>query len=390
MQNHNKSHIALVHPELGLAGPEAVAVWMLQALKDRYAISLITCRDVNISRINDFFGTTLKSDDFSVVRIPLLRFMTNNSRCRLLKQHLLMRYCKRHHKEFGLFISSYNEMDFGKRGIQYIHFPSMHISYGEKYNLLTDNWYYKDTFTRRLYYMASMLFSGYSNNQVKHNTSLVNSSWTGDIFKRIYGSAPVVLHPPVRNNNTVVDWDSREDGFVCLSRIEPDKRVCDIISILSLVRNKGIDVHLHVIGKYGSDARYIDKFENLLADNSSWVTYEGTVSRDRLDHALANHKYGLHGKKYEHFGIGVAEMVNSGCITFVKNDGGQVDIIGKEDLLTYASDEEGALKIVNVLTNSALQHELRNKLKTISRNYSVESFSTTINNIVADHLKGAS
>jgi glycosyltransferase involved in cell wall biosynthesis len=38
-------------------------------------------------------------------------------------------------------------------------------------------------------------------------------------------------------------------------------------------------------------------------------------------------RYGIHGMLDEHFGMAPAELAAAGCIVFVPNDGGQVEIV---------------------------------------------------------------
>ena len=54
-----RAKIAIVHPRLGWGGSEVVALWALAALKDDYDVSLVTAGDVDISGINEFYGTDL-------------------------------------------------------------------------------------------------------------------------------------------------------------------------------------------------------------------------------------------------------------------------------------------------------------------------------------------
>ncbi|MGA2436293.1 MAG: hypothetical protein ABSG25_13535, partial [Bryobacteraceae bacterium] len=49
-------------------GANAVAAWMLEALKDRYDLTVLAERQVNLPEVNRFYGTSLRQSDVSVLR----------------------------------------------------------------------------------------------------------------------------------------------------------------------------------------------------------------------------------------------------------------------------------------------------------------------------------
>jgi len=80
-------------------------------------------------------------------------------------------------------------------------------------------------------------------------------------------------------------------------------------------------------------------------------------------------------------------LVKAGCITFVSNGGGQVEIVDHA-ALTYSSVEEAAKKILAVLDSPELQHSLRMHLSTAGRQFSVEAFRTGLLDATAAFLRG--
>ncbi|MDA8035532.1 MAG: hypothetical protein M0T71_15445, partial [Actinomycetota bacterium] len=50
------------------------------------------------------------------------------------------------------------------------------------------------------------------------------------------GVRPVVLHPPAVCRGGGQPWDERENGFLCLGRIAPEKEIERVIAILDRVR----------------------------------------------------------------------------------------------------------------------------------------------------------
>ena len=96
---------------------------------------------------------------------------------------------------------------------------------------------------------------------------------------------------------------------------------------------------------------------------------------------LAACRYGIHGREGEAFGIGVAEMVKAGCITFAPAEGGPAEIVNHEALL-YRDDDEAIEKITAVLDQRALRGELIDHLRNQAKHFSPEAFMTGLREAV--------
>jgi len=367
--------IALVHPELGLGGPDTVAVWIAEILKENYSVDFILCKDLDFKRMNGLYGTSLSKENIRVKVVDMPSFIKNSAKGRLLKQHFLMKYCKKNAAQYDLIFSTYNEMDFGQKGIQYIHFPSMDINQNAKHNLMINKWYYKDSIIRKIYLLLGQLISGYKTKDVLNNITLVNSDWTGKIVNSIYGCQTTTLYPPVPDDFLRSNWESRKDSFVYVGIISPDKKIAQIISILSKVRKNGFNITLRLVGRIrGEGSNYGNGFNTLIESNNDWVTYEGAVSRDKMLEIISKCRYGIHAKK-EHFGISIAELIKGGCVTFVPSEGGHLEIIGNSiDTLGFSSEEDAVCKITAILTNKTLEDRIRGELKDSIEKFSIANF----------------
>ena len=100
---------------------------------------------------------------------------------------------------------------------------------------------------------------------------------------------------------------------------------------------------------------------------------------------LAACRYGIHGREGEAFGIGVAEMVKAGCITFAPAEGGPAEIVNHEALL-YRDDDEAVEKITAVLDQRALRGELIRHLRNQAKHFAPEAFMTGFREAVYDFL----
>ncbi|MFC6976867.1 glycosyltransferase [Halomicroarcula sp. GCM10025709] len=108
----------------------------------------------------------------------------------------------------------------------------------------------------------------------------------------------------------------------------------DAIRAVDGVRERGYDLHLHLVGSAAEAYRsYVDRVEAAVAAREH-VTLERSVPRTRLEALLGSHRYGLNPKRGEHFGMALAEYVAAGMVPFAHDSGGQRDVVdGAEDRL---------------------------------------------------------
>ena len=316
--------IAIIHPDLGWGGSEACALWAMEALKDDYDVCLITSSAVEFKKLNEYYGTSINSNQISVMTVSMPFILKKLNSFFALKYYRLARFCKRRANEFDVMFSSYNPMDFSKKGVQYILDPTftcdlLQLCAGYPRGLR--GWFYQNSPWRRFYLNLSKTLSNLTEEGIKKNLTLVDSDWTGQLTSEVYGMKSTTVYPPVPSNYPQVNWEDREDGFVCIGRINSEKRIDKIIEILEEVRKRKKEIHFHIIGKI-HDLKYARNVNQLLRKNQDWIFMEGEVASDRKIELVAKHKYGIHGRINEPFGIAPAEMVKAGCIVWVASGGG--------------------------------------------------------------------
>jgi glycosyltransferase involved in cell wall biosynthesis len=364
-------------------GGSGVAAWMLQALRDDYDLTVLTWEPCDLDAVNRFYGTSLRSAEVATRDVsPLLRRAVDAIPLPLdlLKTAILLRRCKRMAAPYDVVLSASNEMDFGRPGIQYVHFP-----WGFQPPRVDARWY-QPRVLPSVYHRLCVALAGFSVPSMQRNVTLANSRWTAAMVTRRHGIEARTLHPPVAAGVSEMEWAARDNGFLCVGRFAPEKHIERVIAILAQVRQRVPDVHLHVVGTPGP-RRYYRRLRRLVDDHASWVFLDENLARPDLARLMAGHRYGLHGMDEEHFGIGIAEMVRAGCIVWVPSGGGQVEIVG-DDRLLYDSIAAAAAAIVRTLTDPAEQAALRAHLATRAALFSVERFTREFRAVVAEVCAG--
>jgi glycosyltransferase involved in cell wall biosynthesis len=380
---HRRRKVAVIHPYLWWGGSEACALWAVEALKDLHQVTLITGGGADLAAKNAYYGTNIRPEEINIIEVPFPRVFNAVHGFFAIRDFRLSRYCKRNSDRFDVMFSSYNPMDFGRRGIQYVLDPTFTSEWlkriaGDPGGL--KGTFYRDTLLRKTYLRFAHGLAGTTQEGILRNVTIADSDWAALATRETFGFLPDTVYPPVPWDYPPRDWSEKENGFVCLGRINYEKRLDEIIGTLERVRSLGHDVHLHVIGNVG-DRRYMRSLEPLLERNRSWIVLEGGVSNARKMEILTAHKYGLHGRANEPFGIAVAEMVKAGCIVWVPEGGGQVEIVN-HTVLTYDDKEQAVNKIETVLVNKSLQISLLKHLKSQSQLFSTERYQLEIQKVV--------
>ena len=355
-----RAKVAIVHPGLGSGGSEAAALWSIEALKNDYDVTFISLDGIDLERLNAYYGTALAAGDFSLRRAPLPLGLRNTKKFDGLKGRFLLRYVQRIASEFDLLISCYGPMDFGKRGVQMI----ADFSFVDEWRLelhptfqTRKTWFYGDTLVRRIYLALCDRIAVIRPEAWKQNITLANSAWSADRLLKKYEITSQVVYPPVILDIPQIPATTRDRGFICLGRVSPEKCVHSVIEILRKVRERGHNVHLHLLGGI-DNSDYGQKVRALAGQFPEWVFLEGWVQGDRKKALLAGHRFGINACPNEAFGIAVAEMVLAGCVVFVPNGGGQVEIVNHPSLI-YDNDADAVDKIDAVLKDAAVEDSLR-------------------------------
>lgn len=384
--NHSRQNlkrIAIWQPYFMGGGAEAVSLWIMEALAPHYQVTLFTLSSIDLPQLDSLYNTHLTDQPLTIH--PLLPpaldtswingLIANSPPIRFALIHWSIRAFKALTADYDLVLSTYNAVDMGQPGLQYLHW--VHVvdpqpQENKGWNRLILN------------------LSGFSMDQLKQNQSLANSYYTANRIKSEYGMDSRVIYPPVITEMEKRSWAQKEDAFLCSGRIVFPKQTHRVIEILQAVRDRGFDVKLHITGGGGGTYKrsYEQKIHRLAEKNSDWIQiYQDLPYKDYLQ-VLARCRYGIHCKP-EPFGISVAEMVKAGMIPFVREKGGQVEIVGShhDELLFDNKNATAIEKIVQVLQQPDRQMALLESLKKQQSLFSTEKFIAEIQAVVAEYFQ---
>jgi glycosyltransferase involved in cell wall biosynthesis len=376
-----RRRVLVVQPSLQPpGGGNGVAAWALQALQGRHDVGLLTWTPVDVGQVNRFYGTS--------VQTPLAQEHVTNALTRglldslpfslaLIKHALLQRRAQELRQNWDVLLSVNNETCFGQPGIQYVHYPN-HKRPRPREDV---HWYHGPSALLDGYYALADRIGRVSRAGILANVTLVNSDWTARAFHELHGIYPQTVYPPTTTDFADVPWRDRIDGFLCLGRIAPEKDIHRVIDILSLVRRQHPRVTLRLVGSL-YPGRYSRSVERRVRQEADWISLDTDLTRQALIELLPRYRYGIHGMAEEHFGMAPAEMVAAGCIVFVPNGGGQVEIVGTDLGLTYDGVDDAVARISGMLADEHEQARTRQRLATRVARFSTAHFMQTICDIV--------
>ena len=219
--------VAVIHPGLGYGGSEAAVMWTLAALKGDYDLTLISAGELDLARLNAYYGTALDAQDFSYQRARLPLGLRNTLKFAALTGSFFQRFVRRMAPQFDVLINCYGPLDCGRRGMQMI----ADFSFVEEWRLSLNpglrgwnRWWYGRSPLRQAYLALCGMVYRSNPEGWKQNLTLANSAWSANLIRQRYGMESQVLYPPVESDFPPIPFAERDYGFVCLGRVVPEKR----------------------------------------------------------------------------------------------------------------------------------------------------------------------
>lgn len=186
------------------------------------------------------------------------------------------------------------------------------------------------------------------------------------------------LHPawPQKHNN-----DNKYD-LVMIGAIAKDKGQLDAIRAVSVLKKKGIEIKLYIVGAI-SNREYYELLQREIEDEIKnqiiFVGYLKDVSEYRKNKYIA-----LVCSHAEAFGRVTIEAMNVGQIVIGTRTGATPEIIQDEEngyLYTSGNAEELALKIETVLKSESMDMLVQKGYKTVEEKFNIHNTVECINDI---------
>lgn len=372
-RNH-RPKIAICHPRIGWGGSERKVFWGIESLKKAYQVSLITAGRFDLGEMNRYHGTSLESSDFHICQVPLPRLLRDNATAAAIRYALYQRYCRRQATFYDGMISAYGPCDFGVSAIYYVSDFAWSDKIRESLHPAHPGLFYRKHLLRTLYLlMARQLHYPSGRPLFTPDDKVISvSGWVADILTQQFNVDSEIIYPPIPGRFPRVPDTQKEDGFICLGRMAPEKRIEEIIEILEKVRRWHPELHLHIIGHLNND-RYGREINGRIHENREWIRYEGRKVGKEKRNLLAIHRFGIHACRGDAYPGAVAEMIKAGCMVFAHRLGGQNEII-EHPALMFDSVSDAVKKIRNILRNKLLQRDLKMHLNGKGAALSTESF----------------
>ena len=368
-----RPRVVIGHPYVGRGGSEARVMWLIEALKSEFDVTVATTGGWDLAGLNFFYGTRVGQDEVKV-RIAPVPFLAKNLSAAALRGACYQRFAHQIAGEYDVRVSAYNMTDWGMPAVHFIADFTWNQELRERFDPPTLGFFYRNTIARREYLRIAKSYGMPSGRNVYRDDILIaNSRWTAALVKQHCGvECAAVVYPSVWTEFPDIPWEQKEQSFVMIGRIAPEKQIERAIAILEIVRQRGHAIRLHLCGQIENDT-YGLRIRQLCRERADWIVPKGRVSGTNKSRILARSRFGLQTRSAEPFGISVAEMIKAGAIVFAPNDGGQTEILGNSDLL-FANVEDAADKICAVLSDLEKQHALRTHLALRSEMFSAQGF----------------
>lgn len=368
-----RPRVVIGHPRVGRGGSEARLMWLIQALKNDWDVTVMTTGGWNLGELNAYYGTRIGEDEVKL-RIAPVPWLVRNLSAAALRGACFQRFARQIAGEYDIRISAYNPTDWGLPAIHFIADFSWHREIREQLHPLSAGFIYRDSWLRRCYLGITAFYGKPSGRDfLREDRIIANSGWSAELMRKVCGvDCADVVYPPVWTEFPEVAWDDKENAFVMIGRVAPEKRIEEAIAILDAVRQRGHAIRLHLCGGIGDDP-YGRMIADLCRQHAGWIVVEGQVSGAKKAQVLAQCRYGIQTCKAEAFGIAIAEIARAGAIVFAHNDGGQVEILDHPSLL-FADKAEAVEKIDDALRRPSLQSALRAHLGQRANLFAAQTF----------------
>ncbi|KAG1699202.1 hypothetical protein DVH05_014118 [Phytophthora capsici] len=220
--------------------------------------------------------------------------------------------------------------------------------------------------------------------------AMVNSTWTYNHIKQLWGKAPTIVFPPCGAMREYMDFslEDRKPIALSVSQFRPEKnQLLQLQSFQVLLaknaeqmKTKFKDFRLVLLGscRNSDDEARVETLRQQAQDLgiADRVDFVVNASFAELKRYLATSSIGVHTMYNEHFGISNVEMMAAGMLVVANNSGGpKADIVKPETGYLALTADEYAAKMLSLLQKSPTEAiEMRCAARKSSLRFSDEEF----------------
>ena len=217
--------------------------------------------------------------------------------------------------------------------------------------------------------------------------TITNSQWTARMMSdHCNEQAMGWLYPKINFEPRPMDHAPRKPyAIVSLGRIVPNKRFEDAIRFTDRLRCAGIPAELDIIGRAENPA-YLHRLTEMTRQRP-YVRINLDPPDSERNRILAQASLGFHGLKAEHFGMGVAEMILAGVVTFVFDAGGVCELV-TDPGLRFQTVTEAADRAMSLICRPDLRERSQRELQTGAALSQARNFESCARDILMDWTNG--
>jgi alpha-1,2-mannosyltransferase len=241
-------------------------------------------------------------------------------------------------------------------------------------------------------YVYYRLFAGVYSLVGKYCTdvAMVNSTWTYNHIKQLWGKAPTIVYPPCGAMQEYMGFslEDREPIALSVSQFRPEKNQLLQLQAFQVLLTKYTeqmkakfnDFRLVLLGSCRNvdDEARVETLKQQAKDLgiADRVDFVVNASFAELKRYLAKSSIGVHTMYNEHFGISNVEMMAAGMLVVANNSGGpKADIVKPETGCLALTAEEYADKMLSLLEKPHSDAiEMRSAARKSSQRFSDEEF----------------
>ena len=235
---------------------------------------------------------------------------------------------------------------------------------------------------------------------IRNSFLITNSNYSKIAISREYNRNDViVLSPPVPVDTIIskVKLNQRSDSLnysderyiLVICRIEPSKRIENVIYLAKLLKERKIKSKINIVGSLEPFyQKYSDDLIELISDYnvSDVIEFHIDTSFENLMELMKKSNIFFHPREGEHFGMSIVEAMSAGLIPVVPSTGGQSEFVPRQ--YQYRSLEE-AFQIISSLlidTPRVQMTKESNRMSKIAKNFSETNYKKQFQLIVSQLL----